>query len=74
MIVVFTRGDQLEDGDETLEDYLSRACDDSLKVRHCNLVHEYDSKLPGNREGVGHRSCIGNLSVPCTNLDVHKVM
>ncbi|KAF3438765.1 hypothetical protein FNV43_RR21529 [Rhamnella rubrinervis] len=33
MIVVFTGGDQLEDGDETLEDYLSRACDDSLKPR-----------------------------------------
>ncbi|KAF3447393.1 hypothetical protein FNV43_RR12579 [Rhamnella rubrinervis] len=31
MIVVFTGGDQLEEDDETLEDYLSRACDDSLK-------------------------------------------
>ena len=32
MIVVFTGGDELEDNDETLEDYLGRECPDPLKV------------------------------------------
>ncbi|XP_057973100.1 immune-associated nucleotide-binding protein 9-like [Malania oleifera] len=31
MIVVFTGGDELEENDETLEDYLGRECPDSLK-------------------------------------------
>ncbi|XP_052201952.1 immune-associated nucleotide-binding protein 9-like [Diospyros lotus] len=31
MIVVFTGGDELEDDDETLEDYLGRECPDPLK-------------------------------------------
>lgn len=39
MIVVFTGGDELEDDDDTLEDYLSRACDDdSLKVTPAFLI------------------------------------
>lgn len=33
----------------------------------------HSSRLPGNREGAGHQSCIGDLSVPCSNLEVHKV-
>ena len=32
MIVVFTGGDELEDNDEILEDYLGRECPKSLKV------------------------------------------
>jgi hypothetical protein len=32
MIVVFTGGDELEDNDETLEDYLGRECPQPLKV------------------------------------------
>ena len=32
MIVVFTGGDELEDNDETLEDYLGRECPKPLKV------------------------------------------
>lgn len=32
MIVVFTGGDELEDNDETLEDYLGRGCPEPLKV------------------------------------------
>lgn len=32
MIVVFTGGDELEDNDETLEDYLGRECPEPLKV------------------------------------------
>lgn len=32
MIVVFTGGDELEENDETLEDYLGRSCPDPLKV------------------------------------------
>lgn len=32
MIVVFTGGDDLEENDETLEDYLGRACPEPLKV------------------------------------------
>ena len=32
MIVVFTGGDQLEDDDETLEDYLSCECPEPLQV------------------------------------------
>lgn len=35
MIVVFTGGDDLEDNDETLEDYLGRDCPEPLKVRLC---------------------------------------
>ncbi|KAF8411944.1 hypothetical protein HHK36_004520 [Tetracentron sinense] len=35
MIVVFTGGDDLEDNDETLEDYLGRECPEPLKVRFC---------------------------------------
>ncbi|GAY61851.1 hypothetical protein CUMW_213210 [Citrus unshiu] len=31
MIVVFTGGDELEDNDETLEDYLGRECPKPLK-------------------------------------------
>jgi len=34
MIVVFTGGDELEDDDETLEDYLGRECPEPLKVTH----------------------------------------
>lgn len=32
MIVVFTGGDELEDNEETLEDYLGRECPEPLKV------------------------------------------
>lgn len=32
MIVIFTGGDELEDNDETLEDYLGRECPEPLKV------------------------------------------
>lgn len=32
MIVVFTGGDELEDNDETLDDYLGRGCPEPLKV------------------------------------------
>lgn len=32
MIVVFTGGDDLEDNDETLDDYLGRNCPEPLKV------------------------------------------
>lgn len=32
MIVVFTGGDELEDNDETLDDYLGRECPEPLKV------------------------------------------
>jgi hypothetical protein len=32
MIVVFTGGDDLEDNDETLDDYLGRECPETLKV------------------------------------------
>jgi len=32
MIVVFTGGDELEDDDETIEDYLGRECPESLQV------------------------------------------
>jgi hypothetical protein len=32
MIVVFTGGDDLEDNDETLNDYLGRECPETLKV------------------------------------------
>uniref|UniRef100_A0A9I9CKX8 AIG1-type G domain-containing protein n=1 Tax=Cucumis melo TaxID=3656 RepID=A0A9I9CKX8_CUCME len=32
MIVVFTGGDELEENEETLEDYLGRSCPDPLKV------------------------------------------
>lgn len=32
MIVVFTGGDELEDNDETLDDYLGRECPQPLKV------------------------------------------
>jgi hypothetical protein len=32
MIVVFTGGDELEEDDETLEDYLGRECPEPLKV------------------------------------------
>lgn len=32
MIVVFTGGDELEENDETLEDYLGRECPEPLKV------------------------------------------
>lgn len=32
MIVVFTGGDELDDNDETLEDYLGRECPQPLKV------------------------------------------
>lgn len=32
MVVVFTGGDDLEDNDETLDDYLGRECPKSLKV------------------------------------------
>lgn len=32
MIVVFTGGDELEDNEETLEDYLGRECPQPLKV------------------------------------------
>ena len=39
MIVVFTGGDELEENDETLEDYLGRECPEPLKVT-------YDSLLP----------------------------
>lgn len=31
------------------------------------------SQLAGNREGAGLRSCIGDSSMPCSNLEVHKV-
>ena len=34
MIVVFTGGDDLEDNDETLDDYLGRECPEPLKVIH----------------------------------------
>uniref|UniRef100_A0A2P2IS07 AIG1-type G domain-containing protein n=1 Tax=Rhizophora mucronata TaxID=61149 RepID=A0A2P2IS07_RHIMU len=32
MIVVFTGGDELDDNDETLADYLGRECPQPLKV------------------------------------------
>jgi len=32
MIVVFTGGDELEDDEDTLDDYLGRECPESLKV------------------------------------------
>ncbi|KAF8411963.1 hypothetical protein HHK36_004521 [Tetracentron sinense] len=35
MIVVFTGGDELEENDETIEDYLGRECPEPLKVRFC---------------------------------------
>ena len=39
MIVVFTGGDELEDNDETLEDYLGRECPEPLKVHsHITLI------------------------------------
>ena len=38
MIVVFTGGDELEDNDETLEDYLGRECPQPLKVTHFVFV------------------------------------
>ncbi|OWM67493.1 hypothetical protein CDL15_Pgr028356 [Punica granatum] len=37
MIVVFTGGDELEDNDETLEDYLGRDCPQPLKVTFASL-------------------------------------
>ena len=40
MIVVFTGGDELEENDETLEDYLGRECPAPLKVEYLScLVH-----------------------------------
>lgn len=40
MIVVFTGGDELEENDETLEDYLGRDCPELLKVKlfYCTLL------------------------------------
>ena len=38
MIVVFTGGDDLEENDETLEDYLGRECPKPLKVTHDSLL------------------------------------
>lgn len=37
MIVVFTGGDELEDNDESLEDYLGRECPEPLKVTYITL-------------------------------------
>lgn len=38
MIVVFTGGDELEDNDETLGDYLGRECPETLKVIQCDFA------------------------------------
>lgn len=38
MIVVFTGGDDLEENDETLDDYLGRDCPEPLKVKHANQI------------------------------------
>jgi hypothetical protein len=43
MIVVFTGGDELEDSDETLEDYLGRECPAPLKV----VTHVFKKKSAG---------------------------
>jgi len=37
MIVVFTGGDDLEDHDVTLDDYLGSDCPEPLKVRLCYM-------------------------------------
>ncbi len=37
MIVVFTGGDELDDNEETLEDYLGRECPQPLKVTSISL-------------------------------------
>ncbi|KDO40708.1 hypothetical protein CISIN_1g0366591mg, partial [Citrus sinensis] len=58
MIVVFTGGDELEDNDETLEDYLGRECpkplkSSRLKVPYSILLHFLnDFLLPW---GIGRR-------------------
>ncbi|XP_062152011.1 immune-associated nucleotide-binding protein 9-like [Alnus glutinosa] len=47
MIVVFTGGDELEDDDETLEDYLGRSCPEPLKeilVSCKNRIVLFDNK------------------------------
>lgn len=36
MIVVFTGGDELEENDETLEEYLGNECPEPLKVEYLN--------------------------------------
>lgn len=38
MIVVFTGGDDLEENDETLDDYLGRDCPEPLMVNQSNLI------------------------------------
>lgn len=38
MIVVFTGGDDLEENDETLDDYLGRDCPEPLKVKRANQI------------------------------------
>lgn len=38
MIVVFTGGDELEENDETLEEYLAEACPEFLKVSFLSLL------------------------------------
>ena len=38
MIVVFTGGDELEENDETLEDYLGRECPVPLKVEYFSFL------------------------------------
>ncbi|CAI0556703.1 unnamed protein product [Linum tenue] len=40
MVVVFTGGDDLEENDETLDDYLGRDCPQSLKVNLIQLMQE----------------------------------
>lgn len=45
MIVVFTGGDDLEENDETLEDYLGRECPEPLKVTHEHSSFSHDFSL-----------------------------
>ncbi|XP_020214683.1 immune-associated nucleotide-binding protein 9 [Cajanus cajan] len=56
MIVVFTGGDELEDNDETLEDYLGRGCPKPLKeiLFLCeNRYVLFDNKTKDERKRVG---------------------
>ncbi|KAF4377297.1 hypothetical protein F8388_012398 [Cannabis sativa] len=56
MIVVFTGGDELEENDETLEDYLGRECPEPLKdiLSLCeNRLVLFDNKTKDERKRVG---------------------
>ncbi|KAA0067606.1 hypothetical protein IC582_021840 [Cucumis melo] len=56
MIVVFTGGDELEENEETLEDYLGRSCPDPLKdiLALCqNRCVLFDNKTKDERRKVG---------------------